>query len=349
MPELGPREALLRWFDAERRDLPWRGIEDPYGIWVSEVMLQQTRVDTVRDYWIRWMQRFPTVAHLARAHEDEVIRMWSGLGYYRRARHLHLAARTVAERGEFPRSASEWRELPGIGPYAAAAISSIAHGEPVAAIDGNAIRVLSRLFALPVSGESAADRRLLRSCADELLSPQRPGDSNEAIMELGAVVCTPRRPSCHACPVRTHCAAASDGLVDELPLPKRRATPREARSLTFVLAHPESPARLLVSRRPHDSGLLAGTWEFPTVEIGHTAAFGALRDQFSIEVLQGQPCGDFVHVFSHIRMTYSVTSGVAIVHGPAPRDTRWVDATALAGLGFSKAMRRAGALAGVAL
>src|SRR5664279_4349503 len=195
------RRALLLWYVAYRRDLPWRRDADPYRVWVSEIMLQQTRVAAVLDHYARFLQRLPTVQALAAAREQSVLALWSGLGYYHRARRLHQAAKVIARErdGEFPRTAEAWRELPGIGRYTAAAIASIAFGEPVAVVDGNVERVIERLFGGAEGKESAWQH------AEALLDRARPGDFNQAMMELGATVCTPRAPQCVLCPLYTWC------------------------------------------------------------------------------------------------------------------------------------------------
>ena len=197
------RRALLRWYDQHRRDLPWRRDADPYRVWVSEIMLQQTRVAAVLDHYARFMERFPTVQVLAAAREASVLAAWSGLGYYNRARRMHQAAKVIVRErhGKFPQTAEDWRELPGIGRYTAAAIASIAFGEAVAVVDGNVERVLSRFHGQDESREGAWQQ------AEALLDHRRPGDFNQAMMELGAVVCTPRAPQCLLCPLNTWCVS----------------------------------------------------------------------------------------------------------------------------------------------
>src|SRR5664279_4907056 len=202
------RRSLLDWYDAHRRDLPWRRDADPYRVWVSEIMLQQTRVAAVLEHYARWMQRFPTIHHLAKAREQSVLALWSGLGYYHRARRLHQAAKVIAREphGEFPRTEEAWRELPGIGRYTAAALASIAFGEPVAVVEGNVARVLERMFGEAKGREDAWHQ------AEALLDRTRPGDFNQAMMELGATVCTPRAPQCLLCPLITWCATRGVGV-----------------------------------------------------------------------------------------------------------------------------------------
>ena len=283
------RRALLNHFDRRRRPLPWRRGRTPYRVMVSEFMLQQTRAETVIPYYDRWLRRFPGWDALADAPADDVLLAWKGLGYYRRARSLHRTAMIVRERygGRLPEDPAELRTLPGVGEYTAGAVASIAFGLPVPAVDGNVKRVLSRLMDV---GDPTAT--LLRDEATRLLDPERPGDFNEAMMELGATVCTPRSPRCDDCPVRPHCIADKAGTVSDRPLARqRRPLPRVDYVTAVVVrggalaptppptspppppATPPAPAATLLTRRP-DTGLLAGMWEFPTTEI-HRHAAGA--------------------------------------------------------------------------
>jgi A/G-specific adenine glycosylase len=253
-------DALLTWFDQHRRDLPWRRTSDPYAIWLSEVMLQQTRVETVLPFYTRFLERFPTVGALAAAEVDEVLALWSGLGYYRRARQLHAAARQVVAAGGFPTSVSDWLELPGIGAYTAAAVTSIAFGVAAPVMDGNVERVLTRVLALAGDPKSGAVRKQLLAAAAELLDPARPGDSNQALMELGATLCSPRRPKCLLCPLLDGCRGAKEGDPERYPTPKVK---REGERHRLLVAVVEEPGGVLLFRRPEDSTLLAGTWELP--------------------------------------------------------------------------------------
>jgi A/G-specific adenine glycosylase len=257
------REALLSWWDRGRRDLPWRRTRDPWAILVSEVMLQQTTVAAVVPYWERFLRRWPRPADLAAARTDELLAAWAGLGYYRRARNLHAAAcAVVREGGELPRSAGELRELPGIGEYTAAAVASIAHDEPVAAVDGNVERVLARLFALPLDPKSAAGRAALRERAEALLDHRRPGDFNQALMELGATICRPAAPQCLLCPLRAQCAALAQGQPERFP---RRPPRAAAVPMLRVAALAVRDGRVLLRRR--DSPPNAGFLELPDVEV----------------------------------------------------------------------------------
>lgn len=251
---------LLAWFDLHRRDLPWRRTRDPYRIWLSEVMLQQTRIETAVPYFQRFVERFPTVEDLARATVEEVLALWSGLGYYRRARQLHAAARKVAELGGFPRTVEGLRELPGIGPYTAAAVASIAFGAAEPVLDGNVERVLSRWLALELEPKSRPARERMLAVASGLLEPGRAGDSNQALMELGATVCVPKRPRCLLCPIAAGCRARQEGDPERYPVVRAKRE-RELHRLLVVVV--ERDGGVLLFRRQEDSALLAGIWELP--------------------------------------------------------------------------------------
>ena len=244
------RRALLRWYDQHRRDLPWRQDADPYRVWISEIMLQQTRVAAVLDHYARFMVRFPDVQTLAAAREASVLAAWSGLGYYHRARRMHQAAKVIVRErhGKFPQSAADWLALPGIGRYTAAAIASIAFGEGVAVVDGNVERVLSRVFGQDESREAAWQR------AETLLDRRRPGDFNQAMMELGATLCTPRAPQCLVCPLNAWCVSRGA----EIP---REQAPRKRKELGYALARKNGAVWLV--RRSAEASLMAGMWELP--------------------------------------------------------------------------------------
>lgn len=259
------RRALLRWYDQNRRDLPWRRDRDPgsparpllerwgegpYRVWVSEIMLQQTRVAAVLDHYARFIERFPTVQSLAAAREASVLAAWSGLGYYHRARRMHQAARLIAKRGSFPQTAEDWLELPGIGRYTAAAIASIAFGEPVAVVDGNVERVLQRLT------QAALGREAVWQKAQALIDRRRPGDFNQAMMELGATICTPRAPQCLICPLSRFCQTRGEEK-------REPAAPRKIREMNYALVRRKKS--VLLVRRPADASLMAGMWELPSL------------------------------------------------------------------------------------
>lgn len=298
----GFREALLDHFDRTRRDLPWRSGRTPYRVLVSEVMLQQTRAATVAPYFVRWLRRFPGWEELADASWDEVMRQWKGLGYYARARNLQRTATLVRERhgGRLPKEPATLRELPGVGEYTAGAVASIAFGLPVAAVDGNVRRVLCRLL-----DEGNPSPARLRAEAARLLDPRRPGDFNEAMMELGATVCTPRRPSCRACPVAGWCRARLVGTVPDRPLPRPRRKMRCAAYAVAVVL--DGAGRTLLTRRPA-RGLLAGTWEFPARELAEgTDVTAAVRGRLAEAGVVGKVAAALEPVrrtFTHLHAVY---------------------------------------------
>jgi A/G-specific adenine glycosylase len=244
------RRQLLKWYDETRRDLPWRRDRDPYRVWVSEVMLQQTRVAAVEGYYARFLRQFPTVERLAAARPQNVLRAWAGLGYYSRARSLHAAARQVAAAGGFPRDYHGWLALPGIGTYTAAAVASIAFEQPHACVDGNVRRVVSRLFARHAA---------LQEQAEALLDRRRPGDFNQAMMELGATVCLPRSPLCERCPLARGCLARNTGRVDQFPAPKARIA---AKPVPLELGWVQRNGSILLAR-PAGTGLWPHFWSLP--------------------------------------------------------------------------------------
>ena len=258
------RKNLLQWFDQNARDLPWRQTHDPFAIWVSETMLQQTRVAVVIDYYTRFMARFPTLQSLAEAEESEVLTLWSGLGYYRRARALHESARAIMTEhgGQIPKTAAALSRLPGVGVYTAAAVASIAFSEPVAAVDGNVERVLTRYFGHePVPGVARSGE--LRRAAEQLVDPARPGDFNQAMMELGATVCLPKGPLCMTCPVREGCATRGEHAV---PRTKKMLSRKTALALVQRRQWPR--AEVLLQRRPGDAAQMPNMWELPAMKEG---------------------------------------------------------------------------------
>ena len=258
------RRAVLQWYRRNARALPWRRTRDPYRVWVSEVMLQQTQVATAQPYYERFVARFPTVRALARAPIDRVLAAWSGLGYYRRARHLHEAAGIVVREhaGAVPSEPRAFGALPGVGRYTVGAVLSIGFGVPLPVLDGNVARVLARIAAKPWSVRRPADAKVLWEMAGALLDPRSPGDWNQALMELGATVCTPRAPRCNACPARRSCRAHAAGREEDYPpVPPRRASVRLARAVVRV----ERAGRVLMVRR--SGPLLDGLWEPPGVDL----------------------------------------------------------------------------------
>ncbi len=273
------RADLLQWFDSYQRDLPWRRTRDPYAIWLSEVMLQQTRVTAVIPYYERFLKRFPTVDALAQSSEQDLLSHWAGLGYYRRARNVQRAAQAIAEAGSFPADYSGLRALPGIGDYTAAAVASIAFDLPHAAVDGNVLRVLSRVWNDDTDIASAAGRKRFTALADTMLDGSRPGAYNQALMELGAVICSPKAPQCLVCPVAAHCGARKNGRTAELPV---KAAAKQSVVQQRTLYWIERDGCLLVWQREADSSLMPGFWELP-----EEAQLGA--------VAGGQTLGKFKH------------------------------------------------------
>ncbi len=291
-------EKLLRWYDAEHRRLPWRTHPSAYGTWVSETMLQQTRVETVIGYYLRFLDAFPDVAALARAEEAQVLKLWEGLGYYARARNLHRGARQVMTLygGSLPRTSEELKTIHGIGPYTAAAIASIAFGEPVPAVDGNALRVISRLRGIRENVRAAAVAKLIDAEAAALVPPERPGDFNQAVMDLGARVCVPGTPDCDACPLRADCAALKAGIAEELPcVPKKK--PPLTQQWTVALIR--CGDRWLMRQRTES--LLRGLWVFPMVEgrPEQSSLPDALERLTGLRVSPPSELGEARHVFTH--------------------------------------------------
>ena len=341
------RRNLLRWYDAHKRDLPWRHTDDPYAIWVSEMMLQQTRVETVRDRYGVFLERFPDVATLAAASEQDVLKAWEGLGYYRRARFLHRAAQTLVADGQhtLPADHDGLRALPGFGTYTAAAVASIAFGLPHAVVDGNVIRVLARYLGEDGDVTKAVTRRRIDETAQALLAPKRAGDWNQAVMELGATVCTPRSPSCLVCPLRRDCDGLAAGDVERLPVkPKRGATPHFDIAAGLLWRD----GRLLIARRKAD-GLLGGLWEFPggkrkKGESLEAAVRREVQEETGLVVERAEPFTQIDHAYSHFRITlhlFHCTVGAGEPQAVACEEPRFVRIDELEDYPFPRANRRA--------
>jgi A/G-specific adenine glycosylase len=266
------RRRLLAWYDQHQRELPWRASRDPYRVWLSEIMLQQTRVAAVIEHYQEFLRRFPTIKKLAAAREATVLAAWSGLGYYRRARMLHAAAKVVVREygGKFPTTAEGWQALPGVGRYTAAAIASIAFDEPVAVVDGNVERVSQRVSGTRLRGEE------LWQAANDLLDATRPGDFNQAMMELGAVVCTPRAPACLTCPVVELCVTRGETA------PKAKPARQNKREIHYALDRRDGEVFLV--RRPPDASLMPGMWELPELTTGNVAGSPSFTVRHSITV-----------------------------------------------------------------
>jgi A/G-specific adenine glycosylase len=328
-------DALLGWYDRARRDLPWRKTRDPYAVWVSEMMLQQTQVATVLGYYERWMKRFPTVKALARAAEDS------------RARNLWRGARAVVNEhaGRIPRTASALRALPGIGPYSAGAIASIAFGEREPLVDGNVVRVLCRVFGLRGDPSRSPLKTELWELAGRLVPEDRPGDFNQALMELGATVCTPRAPSCDACPLGKGCIARRDGLVERLPeLPKRAESVAVPRAAAVV----ERAGKVLCVRVPDGAARWAGMWQMPNADVAsnetaEAAASRAVREATGLSVHSGERLLRVRHSVTHHRITLDVFQcevrrGTA--RAVAASAVEWIEPARLDELAMPSAHRR---------
>jgi len=288
------QRQLLSWFHSHRRDLPWRRSRDPYGVWIAEVMLQQTRIVAVLPYYERFLKRFPNVESLARAKGESVLKLWSGLGYYSRARNLHRAAREIVatHAGRFPRSLEAALQLHGVGRYTAAAILSIAYDLPLAVLDGNVARVLARLDA--IRGDLRAPRtwKRLHARAQSLLVANDPGDWNQALMELGETVCTPRSPRCSECPIAHACRAKKLGLVDAIPAPRKKRPPVHQRIAAVILRDPDGRTLLVADPGAHDHILFSRMWQFPAVEVKRNPQIDLanhLRNSFGMRAVTLQP------------------------------------------------------------
>lgn len=297
--------SLLRWFDENARDLPWRQTHDPYAIWISEIMLQQTQVATAGPYYERFMRRFPTVEKLARARLDTVLKLWEGLGYYSRARNMHEAAREIVTRfgGHLPAEKEALLSLPGVGAYTAGAIASIAFGRREPVVDGNVIRVLCRLFRIQADPKKAAVQKELWAIAQRLLPGSRVGDFNQALMELGSEICVPRTPRCETCPLKRVCQARLHG--DETTLPLRTAK-KKVPQYTVVVGVIYKKGQILIDKRKPE-GLLGGLWEFPggkkqrgeTLEV---ALRREVREELGIRIRIRKPLVTVNHAYSHFRI-----------------------------------------------
>ena len=323
---------LLAWYRGGHRDLPWRRVSDPYRIWVSEVMLQQTRARAAIPYYERFLERFPTVEALASAAEEETLTLWSGLGYYSRARNLLRAARQVVAAGGFPRDFEDIRALPGVGGSTAAAIASIAFQLPYAVLDGNVLRVVARVENDAADIASPRTRARFRAVAQGWLDPRHPGLFNQALMELGATVCLPARPLCRVCPVSSLCRARQRGTVPELPVKLRNSKPvRIAGALLLV----RKGRRVLLRQREAGARCMAGFWDLPAPEDLPGSQTGARL-------------GEFRHTITHHHYTFTVLAAtIPRSAGPAGPQFRWSDPEALTQIPLSTTARKALKLAGI--
>lgn len=339
MNRIALRRALLRWYDTHGRELPWRKTRDPYAVWVSEIMCQQTRVDTVIPYYLKFMKRFPTLQALAKADEDEVMGAWSGLGYYRRARLLHKGVREVVATygGKVPADRESRLKLPGVGRYTAGALGSIAFHEDEPIVDGNVARVLSRLHTIDTPLDSSATQKRLWEEAELFMQgAKRPGDLNQSIMELGALVCTPRSPKCGGCPVRRMCTGRL--RAHELPVPKKRTAPKPVDVLAVVACVGDD-----VFLQRSDKKLFGGLWNVPMDETkrrGKVSALRVLNEHGLRGTLDSKARGDVEHVLSHRVLKVRVWRAQKC-RAPKSSELKRVDRQALSpSLGVSKLTRK---------
>lgn len=336
--------AIQPWYDTHRRDLPWRRSKDPYRVWLSEVILQQTRVDQGTAYWERFVKRWPNVKALAKASEVDVLKEWQGLGYYSRARNLRAAAHQVVERfaGRFPGTHTELRTLKGVGDYTAAAIASICFSQPEAVVDGNVYRVLARVFGIDTPIDSSSGKRQFQEVANALIDPDRPGDHNQAVMELGATVCTPKQPRCGKCPLARNCAARKEERITALPVKSKKTRVRTRHFNYLVIRTPKG----LLMRQRSGKDIWQGLWELPMVETARPGTPAVLRKAFT-EQSSGAPITEFKkmhgpveHVLSHQRIVAVFWECPVALRWKAPKDWRSFNPKQLLALPVHRLMER---------
>lgn len=341
------RKRLLSWYDANKRQLPWRDVDDPYLVWISEIMLQQTQVDTVKPYFTRFVDRFPTIFDLAKASQEEVMMIWEGLGYYSRARHMHATAKNVVENfdGKIPDNWDDIIELKGVGPYTASAVLSMAYQKPHAVVDGNVIRVLSRWLGIEDDVKRTATKNSIQGWADELLAPARPGDFNQALMELGALICTPANPDCEKCPLSAKCTARKQVKTDVIPYkaPSKKA-PHHHIGVGIIINKKDE---VLIALRPED-GMLGGLWEFPggKQEKGESieeTTIRELKEELGVDTEIIQPFMNLKHAYSHLKITLHASICKIVGGNPKPKASQkiqWIKIPRLNDVPFPKANRQ---------
>jgi A/G-specific adenine glycosylase len=318
------QKDLISWFEREQRILPWREDQDPYKVWVSEIMLQQTRVDTVIPYFLSFIEQFPTIESLAMADEEKVLKAWEGLGYYSRVRNLQSAVKEVHENygGKVPNTPEEISKLKGVGPYTTGSILSIAYGVPEPAVDGNVMRVLSRILSIWEDIAKPKTRKTFEEIIRTIINKENPSFFNQGLMELGAIVCTPTSPSCLLCPVREHCAAFAEGTQSQLPVKTKKNTTKDVQMVVGVMKTKDD--KFLIHKRS-DTGLLAKLWEFPNVEVikGISTPDIQLKDflheTYSLDTKIGELFCTHQHVFSHLTWNMTAFEGT-ITNTPVESD-----------------------------
>jgi A/G-specific adenine glycosylase len=347
----GLRRSLLAWYRKSRRDLPWRRSRDPYAIWISESMLQQTRVETVIPYYERFLARFPDVQSLADADQEDVLGLWAGLGYYSRARNLHAAARAVVDEhdGRVPDDAERLRSLPGVGRYTAGAVASIAFDRPEPVVDGNVVRVLSRLEGIEEDVRAPSVLERIWGSAAALARCRAPGDLNQALMELGATICTPRAPRCDRCPIARRCVARAKGIQETLPVKSKRVKRRAVEAVGGLVVR---RGRVLAVQRPQ-RGLMAGMWELPGGDVtkgeaADSAILRTLRERVGLSIAGASALGVVDHTFTHLDLrlhVYRCTDASGRVSLDGFDAHRWLAPAAVHALPHGAATRKALALA----
>ncbi len=337
----------MKWYRTHRRDLPWRNTNSPYAIWISEVMLQQTQVETVIPYYRRFLKRFPALQDLAKARPDSIFRIWQGLGYYRRAEQLRSAARLIVKehKGQFPKRAVELAKLPGFGPYTAGAVASIAFAEPEPAIDGNVMRVMSRLFFITMPMTNTVVQHRLRPLVLKLMGRAKPGAFNQALMELGALICRPKQPKCQACPLRLHCRARKSGR-DLESIPVKKKIKRRKKPVSIAIGIVKRRHQVLIAKRPAGT-ILGGLWEFPggKKDPGERIAQTCIRELYEetgLRVRIQSRLDDFVHHYSHysVHLHFFVCEVSGGRLRRIDRPIKWVALSRLTHYAFPAANRR---------
>lgn len=331
--------TLLDWYDKHKRSLPWRETKDPYLIWLSEIMLQQTRVEQGMPYYQRFTERFPTVVALANASEEEVLKYWEGLGYYSRARNLHKAAKILAASPAFPQNFSEWLELPGVGRYTAGAVASIAYEERVPAVDGNVYRVISRMFEISDDISKPPTLKLFETLLFKEMPVERPGDFNQALMELGATVCSPKQPNCEECPLAAWCKAKTSGNWSFLPVKSGKV---KSKQLHLAYIRIEHQGKQLWRKRP-EGGIWAGLWEPFGIETNESisaefvekAIFETFRMPL-VNTLISPLCPSISHVLTHRKLMVSFWGPVFLPTFVLPEGYQWIDPEQAASLPKSR-------------
>lgn len=336
------QHRLLAWYNENKRDLPWRKGRDPYHIWVSEIMLQQTKVDTVLPYFERFTELFPTIDHLASASEEKVLKAWEGLGYYSRARNLHKGVKEVQSKyqGKVPDSKENILDISGVGPYTAGAILSIAYNKPLPAVDGNVMRVISRIYNLFDDISKGKTRSKIENIVEQLIPEEIPGDFNQALMELGALICTPKSPHCLLCPVLELCEGRKEGNEEKLPIKAKKKSPKVIYRISLVI---QTEDKVVLVKRPSE-GLLANMWELPSIE--HTSPLFKeeweenIYNHFRLIPQLQEVWMNVQHTFSHIHWNLQIYE-LNQYEGKLPDYFTWINKDQLSELAFPKAYQEA--------